>query len=81
MTTHELKTWPHYYSAIMSGHKTFEARKNDRGFGVNDLLHLREWDPETGEYTGREAWRRVTFLLSKYEGLKEDYVVMGLGPA
>jgi len=25
---HELKTWPEFFRAIESGHKTFEVRKN-----------------------------------------------------
>ncbi len=59
---HELKTWPRYFSDVLSGKKTFELRKDDRGFDVGDILHLREFDPKTG-YTGRECRRIVTYIL------------------
>ena len=43
MTIHELKIWPQYFDAIASGIKTFEVRKDDRGFAVGDTLVLKEW--------------------------------------
>ena len=45
MTTHELKAWPEYFLAMWEGRKTFEARRNDRDYGVTDTLYLREWKP------------------------------------
>ena len=33
---HELKCWPEYFEAVISGAKTFEVRKNDRDFAVRD---------------------------------------------
>ena len=44
---HQLKTWPEYWDAVFSGAKTFEARKDDRGFQVGDTLELVRWNPET----------------------------------
>src|SRR3954470_11426726 len=54
---HELKCWPEFYKALVSGEKTFELRKNDRGFRVGDVLWLREWrrlafSAPLGQYTG-----------------------------
>lgn len=46
MTEHVLKTWPEFFRAIVDGKKTFEVRKNDRGFQTGDVLHLREFDPK-----------------------------------
>ncbi len=43
--THELKTWPEMFAAVLSGEKTFEYRKDDRGFMVGDILKLMHWDP------------------------------------
>jgi hypothetical protein len=88
MKTHELKCWPVYFSAILDGSKTFEFRKNDRGFAVGDTLHLREWAPTAvdstsvaGEYTGRETRRRVTYvLLGGSFGVAAGYCVLGLEP-
>lgn len=36
MTTHRLKVFIKYADAIMNGTKTFEIRKNDRGYEVGD---------------------------------------------
>ena len=46
---HLLKCWPEYYEATISGHKTFDIRKNDREFMVGDILSLQEWDPSEEE--------------------------------
>ena len=78
---HELKTRPHYFRDIQSGHKQFELRKNDRGFKVGDTLWLREWDPEKEQYTGREIYKRVNYMLGGGFGLQEGYVIMGIQPA
>lgn len=44
---HELKIWPQYYCRVADGTKTFEVRKNDRGFQPGDTVILREWNPNT----------------------------------
>lgn len=77
---HELKTWPPYFEAVVKGEKTFEVRVNDRGFGVGDILCLREWDPERSAYTGRTYYAGVPFILfgGKF-GVDSDAVVMTLG--
>lgn len=81
MTEHELKCWPVYFSAVLRGDKTFEVRKDDRGFKVGDMLWLREWHPEKG-YTGAELRKRVTYALSGTSlGIAMGYVVMGLDQA
>jgi ASC-1-like (ASCH) protein len=43
---HRLKTWPEYFEALLSGKKTFEIRKNDRDYQVNDLLLLQKYNHE-----------------------------------
>lgn len=43
---HELKIWPQYFKPVIDGLKTFEVRKNDRGFQAGDIVSLQEWDPE-----------------------------------
>ena len=42
MKKHELKTDPQVFDDVVSGRKTFEIRKDDRGFEVGDLLKLRK---------------------------------------
>ena len=59
---HVLKCHPQNFRAILSGKKPWEVRVNDRNFRLDDVLYLREWDPESKEYTGRTTTRRVTYL-------------------
>lgn len=77
---HELKTWPEFFCALVDGQKTFELRKDDRGFRVGDTLVLREYQPGAKEYTGRKLYRFVSYIMSGPAfGLMQNYVVMGLG--
>lgn len=43
---HELKTWPRYFDAVKRGDKSFEVRRDDRGYAVGDTLVLREFEPD-----------------------------------
>lgn len=43
---HQLKIWPVYFARVLEGSKTFEVRKNDRGFQVGDTVQLQEFVPE-----------------------------------
>ena len=79
MATHELKTWPEFYLALEKGRKTFEVRKDDRGFMVGDLLVLKEWDPRRELYTGREMHKEVSYRMPGGQfGIQPGYVVLGL---
>lgn len=49
---HELKIWPQYYCRVANGTKTFEVRKNDRGFQPGDTVILKEYDPTNIEKQG-----------------------------
>lgn len=78
MTLHHLKAWPEYFEPVRVGHKTFEARKNDRGYRVGDILHLREFDEFAG-YTGRELHRVVIYILhGPAMGIAPNWCVMSL---
>lgn len=74
-TTHELKILPKYFSEVLGRVKNFEVRKNDRNYAVGDTLLLREWDGTA--FTGRHLLRRVGYILSDPEYVKEGYVVLG----
>lgn len=74
---HELKIWPQYFCRVADGSKTFEVRKNDRGFQPGDIVVLREWNPEKqvldehpmghdvsyGDYTGRQLDFNIGYVL------------------
>ncbi len=75
---HELKTWPHSYQLVANNDKPFEIRRNDRDYRTGDTLHLREWDPDLHEYTGRSLRRAVTVVVLNVQGLRPGYCVIGL---
>jgi hypothetical protein len=74
---HELKTEVRFFEAVQSGAKTFEIRRNDRGFSVGDELLLREWDPSSGTYTGRRCVKTITYKTDYMQ--RRGFVVLGLG--
>lgn len=62
---HELKIWPVHFDATAAGLKKAEYRWNDRNFRENQVLKLREWDPETEKYTGRACFARIVHVAVK----------------
>lgn len=80
---HKLKILPQYFKAVQEGTKTFELRKNDRGFKVGDILILREWIKRDlqreSNFTGNEIKKEISYVLEggKY-GLEEGYCILGL---
>ncbi len=78
MKFQELKVWPDAFTAMERGKKNFEFRKDDRGFELDDILNLREWDPKTEQYTGRIAARRISYILRDQFGVPPGYVVLGV---
>ena len=78
---HELKTWPEFFQAILDGRKKHEIRQADRPFAVGDTLHLREWDPETHIYSGRDLKVTVTYITPGGQwGVAPDMCVMSIVP-
>lgn len=87
MKTHELKTDSQVFKAVVDGLKTFEIRKDDRGFEVGDHLYLGETE-HTGEEMSKGApllytgyWKEVvvTYILrGPVYGLAEGWVIMGI---
>lgn len=84
MTTHGLKIQEQYADAIMNGTKTFEVRKNDRGYKVGDKI---VFDVVTNEgYAVGAAARhplngatyRIDYILDGFEGLAQKYVAMAI---
>ncbi|MEI6796561.1 MAG: DUF3850 domain-containing protein [Methanomassiliicoccales archaeon] len=73
---HSLKLDTAFFQAVLEGVKTFELRKNDRGFAVGDDMVLHEW--KQGTYTGRSTPVRITYLLQDYQGLEEGFAILGI---
>ena len=74
---HDLKTVGDFFEPIWRGDKTFELRKDDRGFNVGHVLVLREWSSQTG-YSGRYIKAAVTYLLAGQPWMAPQYVAMGI---
>jgi hypothetical protein len=85
---HELKCWPEYFEAVVTGKKPFELRKADRPYRVGDTLWLREFHPGNEgyegmdvvqpEYTGRECRVEVTYILAHGSFLQRGIIAMGI---
>lgn len=75
---HELKTWPGPFKDIKRGIKTFEYRKDDRGYQEGDDLLLREWMPDVG-YSGDETLVAVPHLIRGPDfGIRSGFVCMSI---
>lgn len=83
-TTHELKTWPRFYSDVVNGWKTFELRRDDRGFKEGDNVRLVEWNPGMGTVTGRSIEKRIGVIVRGAEaeqfGLMPGFCIFSLLP-
>lgn len=63
----EKKIWPKYFQKILDGDKTFELRLADFECKLGDILVLREWIPDTKQYTGRMLEKEVTYVIKTKE--------------
>lgn len=59
----EKKVWPEYFQKLVDGDKTFELRLADFRCKSGDVLVLREWDPNSRDYTGRVLEKEVTYVF------------------
>lgn len=59
----EKKVHPKYFQKIVDGIKTFEVRLADWKCDEGDILVLKEWNPETKQYTGRALEKEVTYIV------------------
>jgi len=57
------KCWPEFFKKFSSGERTLELRLADFDLKNGDTLILKEYNPKTKEYTGRQA----SFLCQKVE--------------
>lgn len=75
--THYLKLSTTYYDDIITRKKTFELRKNDRGYKVGDVLEMHEF--AKGRATGNVIRCTIKYMLEDYEGLQDGYCILGIG--
>lgn len=84
MTTHRLKVLIKYADAIMNGTKTFEVRKNDRGYEVGDKIvfdvvtNKSYFVGEAARYPLNGATYRIDYILDDFEGLAQKYVALAI---
>lgn len=60
---HLLKTPTVPFWDVVSGAKTFEVRRNDRDYKVGDYLLLKEYNPETNQYSGEYIIVQVNYCI------------------
>jgi len=60
---YEVKSWPWFFEEMIVGRKKHDMRdKRDRDYAIGDRMLLREFDPRTGQYTGRAAIAKITYI-------------------
>lgn len=75
----DLKIYPLYFEAIISGKKTFEVRwSGDRDFFEGDRILLKEFDGNNAAYTGRQLLIEVTYTSNYMQ--KPDYIIFSFKP-
>lgn len=81
-TEHFLKTLPEYWDAVERGEKTFEVRRDDRGFQRGDTVVLVRLDRyANGALLESHARLRFTIgwiLTGGQFGIEPGYVVLSL---
>lgn len=85
MTEHTLKTDPPAFDAVERGDKTFEVRRDDRGFQKGDVLILEKFDRVKQRHV-LDTWgnrqtlrRKIKFILTGGQyGIEPGHVVMAI---
>lgn len=78
MKTHELKLDTNFFDAVLNGEKTFEVRKNDRGFQKGDKVVFTEITTDGMKYSyHRQATADITYVLNGW-GIDAWYVVFSI---
>ena len=75
--THELKIYPEFFSAVCTGVKRAELRKNDRDYRVGDTLHLLETPRGSCHSTGEFINVKITHIADVGEWMP-GYVLLSI---
>lgn len=91
---HDLKADSEYFHAVRDGSKTFELRRNDRDYQVDDTLILKETvytamamiNGAPLQYTGKTVFLVVTYVMQGYQddaghpaqALHHEWVILGI---
>lgn len=76
---HDVKLGTTFFDDVKTGRKTFELRKNDRGYKEGDTIVLHEY--KDGTTTGRTITKKIAYMLEDFTGLEDGYCILGLGEA
>lgn len=76
---HDVKLGTTFFDDVKTGRKTFELRKNDRGYKEGDTIVLHEY--KDGTTTGRTITKKIVYILEDFTGLEDGYCILGLGEA
>lgn len=71
---HQIRLAKSYFDDVANGIKTFELRKNDRGYKKGDILEMMEF--ADGKNTGRTVRVLVTYIIEDYTGIEDGYCIM-----
>lgn len=81
--THKIKIRESFANAVNNGDKTFEVRKNDRGYQKGDTVQfIVLYDSDGCEMINHplmEKTFQITYVLSGW-GLEDGYCVFGIKP-
>ncbi len=80
-SVHLLKTLPENFNKVATGVMSFQLRKNDRDYKLNDILVLQEYVGsvhDEDQYTGRQFVCRVNCILTEDDGLQQNYVLLNI---
>ena len=75
---HKLKILLQDFEQAITGIKNFEQINDNGDYQVNDLLVLKEWDPDTEGFTGREAARRIRHVPKNVPCLNSEYAILDI---
>lgn len=82
MKVHEVKIYESYADAVLSGEKTFEIRKNDRGYQKGDRLKFSVIQDAIGlhlpHYLNDKEYE-ITYVHSGL-GMADGYVALAIKP-